>query len=306
MSWGVKMSTMADGVALQLSQVFWLNMHTDCHPKDHWDTAMFQELILKDFPEWDGDHPKDPPRIVMVAGRFHANDVGRVNDWIGMLAGVVVVVHSDEESLFPWQELEHPNMRRWVMTPTPDTKPVGGVRFIGEGWPTGTPEILARLPERFPMWDVSFAGQVTHPRRDQMMASIADIVQGSVVTSPTTSFAGGMPRRTYLYQLADTKLAPCPSGPVTADSFRVYEALEAGCVPILDGVDGRGRPARDFWRLILGAHPLPVIDDWADLPVLVDRLLGEWDDQSRIVGSWWGDRKALWVDQMAADVASVS
>jgi hypothetical protein len=292
--------------------VIWLNLHpAECHPKDHWDTSIFQELILKDFEEWNGK-PEDWPKhaVVMIAGRFHADDLDAINRTIGFLDGCVVVIHSDEESLFPWWEVKHPNMRLWVMTPDPATKRADFVRFIGEGWSPGTEDVtwshrMSRDSASRP-FNVGFAGQVTHPRREQCWDAVW-AMEGARWAERTSSFGAGMDRRDYLYKLSDTKFAPCPSGPVTADSFRVYEALEAGCIPILDGIDGKGRDAWGFWNLILGKnHPLPLMKYWADLPELLAARLPRWDTDVRIVRDWWTQRKADWVREMAEDVKAIS
>jgi hypothetical protein len=51
---------------------------------------------------------------------------------------------------------------------------------------------------------------------------------------PTKGFTQGDPHDLYYRQMADAKVAPAPSGPETPDSFRLFEALESGCVPIAD------------------------------------------------------------------------
>ena len=42
-------------------------------------------------------------------------------------------------------------------------------------------------------------------------------------------------------------MIPCPSGPATPDSFRLWEALEAGCVPIADGYAPAAAAAIDLF-----------------------------------------------------------
>lgn len=292
--------------------VIWLNLHPhDCHPKQHWDTAIFQELILKGYEEWNGK-PEDFPNaaVVMIAGRFHADDVDAINRTLGFMDGCVVVIHSDEESLFPWWDVKHPNMRMWVMTAEPSTKQADFVRFIGEGWSPGTLGILAELSTVVRPFDVAFAGQVTHPRRRQM-AGVLDRMwrerPSRIAMHPTDSFAAGFDRMNYLRIMRAAKFAPCPTGPVTADSFRVYEALEAGCIPILDGWDGKGREAYAFWDLVLGPdHHVPILDDWADLPEFVTLALPWWERDAKLIGAWWTDRKQRWVDEMRADVKAIS
>ena len=50
----------------------------------------------------------------------------------------------------------------------------------------------------------------------------------------TDGFARGIEQDEYLDLLAAAREAPCPPGPNTPDTFRLYEALEAGCQPVVD------------------------------------------------------------------------
>ncbi|MDZ7742991.1 MAG: hypothetical protein U5Q03_14965 [Bacteroidota bacterium] len=51
-----------------------------------------------------------------------------------------------------------------------------------------------------------------------------------------------------------------PAGNAGADSFRMWEGLEAGAVPILDATTPHGDP--DVWSQMLGNHPFHVLRDW--------------------------------------------
>lgn len=64
--------------------------------------------------------------------------------------------------------------------------------------------------------------------------------------------------------------APCPKGFVSPDSFRLFEALEAGCIPI---VEKKGPGLADYYTTVFGPHPIPTVDDWAEAPDLMRRLL---------------------------------
>jgi hypothetical protein len=99
-------------------------------------------------------------------------------------------------------------------------------------------------------------------------------------------------------------MAPCPAGPQTPDTFRVYEALECGAIPILDAVSLRSE-TRGVWPLLLGDHPLPVIEDWATLPDVMAEWLKDWEDKARWIQMWWRSYKKdmqLW---LAKDLISL-
>ena len=99
-------------------------------------------------------------------------------------------------------------------------------------------------------------------------------------------FNQGMDQLGYLVTMSVARMAPCPAGPATVDTFRVYEALECGAIPILDAVSLR-ESTRNVWPLLLGDHPLPVIDDWSTLPNVMTEWLIDWESKSRWIGQWW-------------------
>ena len=52
--------------------------------------------------------------------------------------------------------------------------------------------------------------------------------------SYTDGFHGGMDKPEYAEALSDAKIAFCPAGAISRETFRFYEALESGCVIIGD------------------------------------------------------------------------
>jgi len=91
--------------------------------------------------------------------------------------------------------------------------------------------------------------------------------------------------------MADTKVVPCPSGGDCPDTFRLYEALEAGCVPVVDSHASRNL-VPGFWDFLFpGGFPFPVVDTWAEFPDVLGELLEDWVSWSNLVFSWWVNYK---------------
>jgi len=194
-------------------------------------------------------------------------------------------------------------------------------RFVGEGFHRDTP----RLCEAF--WsvdrpvDVFYSGQINHERRQKMMEMLTDDIDmkngaGAVCVSyklqwnysmdviATEGFSQGYHRAEYLQRMCRSKVALCPSGPRTPDSFRVYEALEAGCVPIVDGHCPAYSEA-GYWDLVAPGAPFPIIDDWADLPDLLAETLAGWPDNAAACRDWWTTYKRGMVGWLDADLDSI-
>jgi hypothetical protein len=89
--------------------------------------------------------------------------------------------------------------------------------------------------------------------------------------------------------LSETIFAPCPAGAENLDSFRVCEALEAGCIPIVER-----RPFYDYFRHLLGDHPMLTVTDWSEAPGLIAGLRkdrGALDRRRLACARWWQDYK---------------
>jgi len=63
-----------------------------------------------------------------------------------------------------------------------------------------------------------------------------------------------------------SKYAPCPMGWIHPDSFRISEALEWGCVPIIKKHNGE-----DYFQNIFPNHPMPVVSSWSDIPSVIEK-----------------------------------
>lgn len=97
-------------------------------------------------------------------------------------------------------------------------------------------------------------------------------------------FGQGLPPRAYRQQLLASAFALCPEGDRHLDTFRLYESLQAGCIPVL--VDQRAMASA-----LLGPHTvLPVFASWPQALCWVRQLLAdpvELDATQARVGAWW-------------------
>lgn len=102
-----------------------------------------------------------------------------------------------------------------------------------------------------------------------------------------TRFGQGLPVQHYRRQLLQSCFALCPEGDRHLDTFRLYESLQAGCIPVL--VDQRSMaPA------MLGSMPpFPVFSSWPEALAWVQDLLAqpeELDATQAMVRYWWQTR----------------
>lgn len=135
----------------------------------------------------------------------------------------------------------------------------------------------------------TFVGFPGHPTRRAMLNAMQNHVPGGVVHE-TSNVAVGfqwspdlLPAPEIARFMRNSKFCPAPMGFVAPDSFRLWEALEASCIPLLDAVDVQRHDALLHDRSYFPAffeyltttyiHPFttyPPIDEDANL---FDRLL---------------------------------
>ena len=88
------------------------------------------------------------------------------------------------------------------------------------------------------------------------------------------------PAAWYSEQMMNARICPIPRG-TSLESFRFFEALRAGCIPIVEAL-----PSRWFYD---GAPALRV-SDWREAPALIEALLDDaarLRDRHRAVREWW-------------------
>lgn len=283
--------------------VVWLR-----EPRLCWDQEMVHRLLhgaLWQMPYRFAHHvaktaPVIDSGIVVVPARYCSPS--EVNDEIAGWDWAIVILTSDEESTFDHSELSHPAMRLWVQTPRPG-RDYGDARLFGYGFPPDTPEMLAAAPaDKTIEW--CFAGQVTHRRRQECIAALS-VTPGDGVLLKTAGFTQGIERRDYLAAMAKAKVAPCPSGPATHDSFRLWEALEAGCLPIADSLTPDGRDG--YWEMLIGDDaPFPLIGDWSTWPMVLTDVLAGYPANANRAGAWWQQTKRAMATDLIDDIELAS
>lgn len=231
-------------------------------------------------------------------------------DFLRDFQSVLLFITANEEGTFDPKQIWHPRMRMWIQTPTRAQRQWASCG-IPWGWTPGFDGTrwLERLPgyeatEADRMLKFSFVGQLTHQRRNQCIdvAKKLPSVDSCLLTSH--SFGAGLPRHLYFELLMNSKVVLCPSGPQTADTFRVWEALEAGALPIVDNYNYRDQGDDDYWDYILGPnHPFKPIQVWD--AQLVDRLnyyLENFKMSQAFVMGWWQGKKRFWQEKFKTDL----
>jgi hypothetical protein len=142
----------------------------------------------------------------------------------------------------------------------------------------------------------SFAGNVDKSSRQAMIGAMAAVDGGYLhradSVGPRMIKPDGRPPLAiadYARLMSETVFALCPAGWENLDSFRVCEALEAGCIPIVER-----RPSYDYFRHLFGDHPMITVNSWTEAPGLIDafrRDRAAMEAKRSTCETWWQDHK---------------
>lgn len=292
---------------------FWVSYNPDNPVRCRWD-EMWVEDIIRQWPkrigagvqvthhesqnDWlqatdaamKGNAVADTVIVVYPAGGQRDQDARRLAKHLDAWEHVILFVSSDEASTFPIDVIRPlgDKIDLWVMEPRVELDYSGfrSTTFIGCG--------NARCYDIHPVnhatykdLDWSLAGQVNHPRREECF-SLAKEIPGDGMLEPTEGFTQGRLRPDFLHLLARSKIAPAPSGICSQESFRAFEALTYGCVPLLDDL----RPdetGSGFWEMLdpdIADH-VPLIADWSDMAAAAMVIGDAWPTPAVMTHNWW-------------------
>jgi len=142
----------------------------------------------------------------------------------------------------------------------------------------GVPNVK-RPSQRPTQW--SFAG-ATHrkDRKDTIDSLKRRYTNFTVHLTPGWGSDENLEKDAYLQMLQDSTFVPCLDGAINTETFRFYEALEAGAVPIICPDE------QDSYANLLPEAPLVTVKSWSD-PIEFD-----WDSVQKALGTWWVNYKS--------------
>lgn len=250
--------------------IIWLSVKEGTPPRGYWDQRLLEELFENETHFETNAIPSMMEAVVVIPGAYQGEYIQEINNQLDMLERCTVIVTSDEENNFPIDKLHHKNMR--IFADYYNEKYKSAVNWLPIG-----PANIFDIPLPVKTRDFAFAGQVTHPARENYIKEIRSREDGFMIE--TQGFAQGLEPEDYYKLLASAKVVPSPAGNVSPDAFRTYEAITAGAVPI---------PTDPFWHdAVFGSVPFPVVDDFDQVNGYIDHAISRYPELNNKVQMWW-------------------
>jgi len=223
------------------------------------------------------------PRMVVVENELNPRSAAYLRRaWV---AGAdIVLLHLGDEayqqdlSAYRWCRAVFRNYRSRMLAAR------GGVEVLPLGCKAGFARDAVPAPAGARSLAWSFAGDLNKSTRVAMLAAMARVQPYRLHQTSGWDTADALPVAAYRAMMDASLFVPCPTGFASLDSFRVYEALEAGCIPIVERRDGE-----EYFAAAYGAHPMPVVRDWAEAPGVIRRMneAGRVEAVRRACHGWW-------------------
>lgn len=163
------------------------------------------------------------------------------------------------------------------------TVPHGYSNTTRHGWPV--------KPATARRYSWSFTGEIKASRIDTVAAMQGF---GNNLFTSTASIDDKQGRKLSKDEfdtiLSETVFSPCPMGNVILETWRLYESLELGCIPLIER-----RPSLDYYRVLLGEHPIPTFASWREARRFAESLSADPPALLRLqsdIGVWWEAEKA--------------
>ena len=256
-----------------MKNIVWLSLRQETPARGYWDQYLLE--IAFDGYNHLFEITDQEEAIVIIPGAYQAYLIDDINRELSKLEKCVVIITSDEENNFPIEKLQHKNMKVFSTYPATSMENVGWL-------PIGYPPQAKRIDNNY-IKDIDwfFAGQVNHKSREMMVENVKDVPNGQLHISG--GFAQGLNHEEYYKLMARSKIVLCPNGNISPDSFRLYEALEAGCIPIVE--------SPYFWLKMFKTIPFPIIGNDFNWRNAINLILRDYHLYKQNVDKWWKTTK---------------
>lgn len=181
---------------------------------------------------------------------------------------------------------------------------------LGLGYKTGFGN-AAGANVKWPWFHWCFAGNIHGAARADALQQAAACMRPFLVHSTTDGFNSPLSLgiREYRSMMESSKFAICPPGQGNLDTFRVYEALEAGCIPVVLGnAPLQHYGVQTYWGSVFGGDSVPFVvgDSWDQcmeraLEILADPML--YAARRHEVTGFWLKWKRRWASSVRAACA---
>lgn len=252
--------------------------------RGNWDSGLIHSIIDNN-PKFNEVNSKDNPvfdEVIVLVGK---TDKYRLREYLSKTQKALVILMSDEDSAFDYEFCVAPHVKFWTQYHYRNKERIK--KRIPLGVPSRFKDYKVKSLDR--KYSVSFVGQVQNEHRQQCVEVIKQIPNSFIHIASGFGGVDGLEYQDYLDILCQSEVVVCPSGSMCTDSFRVYEAIECGALPIADANSPRDYIDFNYWKEC--NFNVPSLQSWKTLPDLLNPMYIK--EQSEITQNWWSHYKQI-------------
>lgn len=229
-----------------------------------WDHGLLASIFNSDlrFIQHNSGRPVFDEAIIIMG---KPNDLNGVHEHLSKFKKALIILTSDEDSMWDWRSFIPAHLEVWTQYYYKNKLQIKERLLLG--FPTRLKDVsINKEQER--KYFCSFVGQIQNSHRQKCVDALKQIPDHFIKIADGFGGVNGLEYQDYINILCQSKVVLCPSGSMCTDSFRVYEALECGALPIVEPRSPRDEKHFNYWKEVY-AGILPCMDDWASLPFIL-------------------------------------
>lgn len=177
---------------------------------------------------------------------------------------------------------------------------LANVTTFGLGYKTGFCDSLSLQSYNSRQYIWCFAGNIHNEQRAKFIEPFLKLQPHFChVTYDKFNSSHGLDVCSYRSMMEQSMFALCPIGHGNIDTFRLYEAMEAGAIPV--AVSMTDVQPYDYWGLLFGTNDIPFVRGSGPDEVYAEvlRLVADYQRISEKVRIFWANAKEKWRLQIA-------
>ena len=198
----------------------------------------------------------------------------------------IFLIHLGDEGGAEKKDLVYPLCEHiWRTFSLPMFKNFKNVTSIPIGYKCDPIKDKINILKRNYKW--SFLGTTHGSSRYDLLDKHKNIMPNFINLTEDFSGKKSMDTNNYYKILNNSIFAPIPHGYFHPETYRLYEALEAGCIPIIEN-------PFQFFDNFLPNNPLPSVNSWEDSSTIIKKYLENKKDIEILgnkINDWWTQHK---------------
>lgn len=161
------------------------------------------------------------------------------------------------------------------------------VTILPIGYQSGFKSEKPPLKFKDKVYSCNFVGQPKNERY-QMLEEMSKLDDTFIHTTTRWNCPSWLSQKDMSEIMSKSLVTPMPRGNVHIECHRFYECLESGGIPLIKTYNGF-----NYYDFLLGKSPLPSIENWSDLGLIIKKLTDESFYNSLVdeTHAWYGNVK---------------